>query len=140
MFVPSSRGGAGMMLWPPHPNRAQNVCVIKFSDYGRTAHPMLDSNGNIMVSNYALMYDLACRAAYEGKDDNDRRTAIMRRAQWRQPGKRPSQKQLELARKMNAPVPAGASMADVSDAISREFMQANLRNMLPHLRRWGLVE
>lgn len=140
MFVPSSRGGAGMMLWPPHPNRAQNVCVIKFSDYGRTAHPMLDTEGNIMVSNYALMYDLACRAAYEGKDDNDRRTAIMRRAQWRQPGKRPSQKQLELARKMNAPVPAGASMADVSDAISREFMQSNLRNMLPHLRRWGLVE
>lgn len=140
MFIPSSRGGAGMMLWPPHPNRVQNVCVIKFSNYGRVAHPMLDSNGNIMVSNYAVMYDLACRAAYEGKDENDRRTAIMRRAQWRQPGKRPSQKQLDLARKMNAPVPAGASMADVSDAISREFMQANLANMLPQLRQWGLVE
>lgn len=140
MFIPSSRGGAGMMLWPPHPNRVQNVCVIRFSNYGRTAHPMLDAEGNIMVSNYAVMYDLACRAAYEGKDENDRRTAIMRRAQWRQPGKRPSQKQLDLARKMNAPVPAGASMADVSDAISREFMQANLANMLPHLRQWGLVE
>lgn len=140
MFIPSSRGGAGMMLWPPHPNRVQNVCVIKFSNYGRVAHPMLDAEGNIMVSNYAVMYDLACRAAYEGKDENDRRTAIMRRAQWRQPGKRPSQKQLDLARKMNAPVPAGASMADVSDAISREFMQANLANMLPHLRQWGLVE
>lgn len=140
MFIPSSRGGAGMMLWPPHPNRVQNVCVIKFSNYGRVAHPMLDAEGNIMVSNYAVMYDLACRAAYEGKDENDRRTAIMRRAQWRQPGKRPSQKQLDLARKMNAPVPAGASMADVSDAISREFMQANLANMLPQLRQWGLVE
>ena len=72
---------------------------------------MLDAEGNIMVSNYAVMYDLACRAAYEGKDENDRRTAIMRRAQWRQPGKRPSQKQLDLARKMNAPVPAGASLS-----------------------------
>ena len=140
MFIPSSRGGAGMMLWPPHPNRAQNVCVIRFTDYGRNAQPMLDTEGNIMVSNYAVMYDLACRAAYEGKDAEGRRTAIMRRAQWRQPGKRPSQKQLELARKMNAPVPAGASMADVSDAISREFMQANIANMLPQLRHWGLVQ
>lgn len=140
MFIPSSRGGAGMMLWPPHPNRAQNVCVIRFTDYGRNAQPMLDAEGNIRVSNYAVMYDLACRAAYEGKDSEGRRTAIMRRAQWRQPGKRPSQKQLELARKMNAPVPAGASMADVSDAISREFMQANIANMLPQLRHWGLVQ
>ena len=49
MFIPSSRGGAGMMLWPPHPNRVQNVCVIKFSNYGRVAHPMLDAEGNIMV-------------------------------------------------------------------------------------------
>ena len=140
MFIPSSRGGAGMMLWPPHPNRAQNVCVIRFTDYGRNAQPMLDTEGNIRVSNYAVMYDLACRAAYEGKDSEGRRTAIMRRAQWRQPGKRPSQKQLELARKMNAPVPAGASMADVSDAISREFMQANIANMLPQLRHGGLVQ
>lgn len=140
MFIPSSRGGAGMMLWPPHPNKSQNVCVIKFSDYGRTAYPMLDEHGNIKVSNYAVMYDLACRAAYEGRDEHDNRTAIMKRAQWRQPGKKPSDKQLATANKVGATVVPGASMAEVSDSISRAFMSVNVQNMIPKLRQWGLVE
>lgn len=139
MFIPSSRGGAGLMLWPPHPNRSQAVCVIKFSDYGRTAYPMLDEHGNIMVSNYAVMYDTACRVAYEGKDERGHRTAIMKRAQWRQPGKKPSDKQLATAAKVGAVVVPGASMADVSDSISRSFMTINVRNMQPKLRQWGLI-
>lgn len=139
MFIPSSRGGAGLMLWPPHPNRSQAVCVIKFSDYGRTAYPMLDEHGNIMVSNYAVMYDTACRVAYEGKDERGHRTAIMKRAQWRQPGKKPSDKQLATAAKVGAVVVPGASMADVSDSISRSFMAINVRNMQPKLRQWGLI-
>lgn len=140
MFIPSSRGGAGLMLWPPHPNKSQNVCVIKFSDYGRTAYPMLDEAGNIMVSNYAVMYDTACRVAYEGRDERDNRTAIMKRAQWRQPSKKPSDKQLATAQKVGATVMPGASMAEVSDSISRAFMAVNVQNMLPKLRQWGLVE
>jgi len=140
MFIPSSRGGAGLMLWPPHPNKSQNVCVIKFSDYGRTAYPMLDEHGNIMVSNYAVMYDTACRVAYEGRDERDNRTAIMKRAQWRQPSKKPSEKQLATAAKVGATVMPGASMAEVSDSISRAFMAVNVQNMLPKLRQWGLVE
>lgn len=140
MFIPSSRGGAGLMLWPPHPNKSQNVCVIKFSDYGRTAYPMLDEHGNIMVSNYAVMYDTACRVAYEGRDERDNRTAIMKRAQWRQPSKKPSEKQLATAQKVGATVVPGASMAEVSDSISRAFMAVNVQNMLPKLRQWGLVE
>lgn len=140
MFIPSSRGGAGLMLWPPHPNKSQNVCVIKFSDYGRTAYPMLDEHGNIMVSNYAVMYDTACRVAYEGRDERDNRTAIMKRAQWRQPSKKPSDKQLATAQKVGATVMPGASMAEVSDSISRAFMAVNVQNMLPKLRQWGLVE
>lgn len=140
MFIPSSRGGAGLMLWPPHPNKSQNVCVIKFSDYGRTAYPMLDEQGNIMVSNYAVMYDTACRVAYEGRDERDNRTAIMKRAQWRQPSKKPSDKQLATAQKVGATVMPGASMAEVSDSISRAFMAVNVQNMLPKLRQWGLVE
>lgn len=139
MFIPSSRGGAGLMLWPPHPNKSQAVCVIKFTDYGRTAYPMLDEHGNIMVSNYAVMYDTACRVAYEGKDERGHRTAIMKRAQWRQPGKKPSDKQLATAAKVGAVVVPGASMADVSDSISRSFMAINVRNMQPKLRQWGLV-
>lgn len=140
MFIPSSRGGAGLMLWPPHPNKSQNVCVIKFSDYGRTAYPMLDEQGNIMVSNYAVMYDTACRVAYEGRDERDNRTAIMKRAQWRQPSKKPSEKQLATAQKVGATVVPGASMAEVSDSISRAFMAVNVQNMMPKLRQWGLVE
>lgn len=140
MFIPSSRGGAGLMLWPPHPNKSQNVCVIKFSDYGRTAYPMLDEHGNIMVSNYAVMYDTACRVAYEGRDERDNRTAIMKRAQWRQPSKKPSEKQLATAQKVGETVVPGASMAEVSDSISRAFMAVNVQNMLPKLRQWGLVE
>ena len=127
------------MLWPPYPNKSDRVCVVKYTDYGRDAAPMLNHDGTIMVDSWAVMYDHACRAAFEGKDVNGNRTAIMRRAQWRQPGKKPSTKQLDTARKVGAVIPEGSSMADVSDAISRSFMEINVRNMQPKLREWGLL-
>lgn len=139
MFIPSSRGGGGIMLWPPYPNKSDRVCIVKYTDYGRDAAPMLNHDGTIMVDSWAVMYDHACRAAFEGKDANGNRTAIMRRAQWRQPGKKPSTKQLDTARKVGAVIPEGSSMADVSDAISRSFMEINVRNMQPKLREWGLL-
>lgn len=139
IFIPSSRGGGGIMLWPPNPNASPEVCVIQYKNYGREAYPMIDKDGHIITGDFASMFDTACLAAYQGQDATGHRTAIMKKAQWRADNRRPSEKQLAVAKKVGATIVKGASMAEVSDAISRRFMDINISNMRPLLRQWGLL-
>lgn len=137
VLVPTGKGGLGYALWPPNPAAANRVYLLQVDP--KSGVSLWTDNGVPVYSTAEQVLDAAKKVAYESRDpQTGKRLCVMRSAPWRGPGRRPSDKQKELANRLKLPVDGSATMADVSDMITAALMERTVAKMLPTINSWNL--
>jgi superfamily II DNA or RNA helicase len=134
VFLPSpaERSGEHIFLWPPNPDTAEKVYLVRTDDRG-SLHPLCDDRGRPVPGTYHQALSAAGKLAQQAQ------ISLNRKSSWRRSSTAGSQKMIDYARTLGIPSPDAMTAAALSDAISGVKLDAQVNSRLRWLTslQWG---